>query len=250
MSANPKDFLADVTRLDPASVQPFSGSRKIYVQGTRPDLRVPMREIRQSPTLTSGAPEENPPITVYDTSGPYSDPEAAIDLKQGLSPLRAAWILERADTEELADFSSEYGRARKDDPALAELRFAHIRKPRKALAGRNVSQMHYARQGMVTPEMEYIAIRENLRLDELRADHTIYSNSSSMLEVTAELPMLVLIFTRKLRPMIMGSSSGWLMLAGMMARPAATSARTNSGVICSGMLAPQCWPGCCFNNFL
>ena len=170
MSAIPEEFIRKTARLSEEVTRPFTGSKKIYVQGSRPDLRVGMREVTQSPTHTSGTPEENPPIVVYDTSGPYTDPDAHIDLLKGLPALREAWILERGDTEQLAGPTSEYGRARHDDPRLAHLRFEHLRKPRRAKAGANVTQMHYARQGIITPEMEYVAIRENMRLNELRKD--------------------------------------------------------------------------------
>lgn len=148
--------------VDSAAIQPLPNSRKIYVEGSRPDIRVPMREISQADTPTQFGGEQNPPIYVYDTSGPYSDPQASIDIRSGLPALRAAWIAERDDTELLAGLSSDYGRAREADPKLADLRFDLQRKPRRAKAGRNVTQMHYARQGVITPEMEYVAIRENL----------------------------------------------------------------------------------------
>jgi len=126
-------------------------------------MRVPFREVTLTPTHSpSGRSGEAPAtFTLYDTSGPYSDPQVHLDIRQGLPPLRLAWVTARADTEELPDFSSAYGRLRAADPALSGLRFAHLRKPRRALPGRNVSQMHYARKGIITPEMEYIAIREN-----------------------------------------------------------------------------------------
>ncbi len=162
MSANPK-FLSATARVDEAAIQPLPNSRKIYVSGSRPDIRVPMREITQSATPASFGREDNPPVYVYDTSGPYTDPEIRIDIRSGLSPLRQNWILERNDTEELAGPSSKYGIERLNDAKLAELRFNLARKPRRAKSGMNVSQMHYARRGMITPEMEYIAIRENLR---------------------------------------------------------------------------------------
>ncbi len=169
MSAIPEDLLPDAQRLLEAACRPFPGSRKIYVQGSRPDLRVGMREILQSPT-PGEPPEDNPPIPVYDTSGPYTDPAVDIDLERGLAPLREAWIEERGDSERLADFSSEYTRRRKRDPELAHLRFAHIRTPRRAKPGRRVTQLHYARRGIITPEMEYVAIRENCLLQALRED--------------------------------------------------------------------------------
>ena len=170
MSANPKEFLTPVAALSADALAPYPASRKIFVAGSRPDLRVGMREVTQSATPSSQGAEENPPVTVYDTSGPYTDPAARIDLRAGLAPLREKWILERNDTGQLAGPTSEYGRAREHDPKLASLRFEHLRRPRRAKAGANVTQMHYARLGQVTPEMEYIAIRETLRLNELRQD--------------------------------------------------------------------------------
>ncbi len=170
MSAIPDEFAHKTAQLSAEVTRPFPASRKIHVTGSRPDLRVGMREIRQSDTPLAEGVEKNPPITVYDTSGPYTDPEARIDLRKGLPPLREGWITERGDTELLDGPSSEYGRARQNDPELAHLRFEHLRRPRRARAGANVTQMHYARRGIVTPEMEYVAIRENCRLEELRAD--------------------------------------------------------------------------------
>ncbi|BCO31963.1 phosphomethylpyrimidine synthase [Thiohalobacter sp. COW1] len=170
MSAIPEDFVRKTARLSEEVTRPFPGSSKLYIQGSRPDIRVPLRQIEQTPTLTSGTPEENPPIPVYDTSGPYTDPAAKIDLLKGLPALREAWILERDDTEQLDGPTSEFGRARQSAPELANLRFEHIHRPRRAKPGKNVTQMHYARQGIITPEMEYIAIRENCRLQALRED--------------------------------------------------------------------------------
>jgi len=162
MNANPK-FIAATAHVDAAAVQPLPNSRKVYVQGSRPDIRVPMREISQSDTPASFGAEKNPPIYVYDTSGPYTDPGAAIDIRNGLAPLRGKWIEERGDTEALSGPSSQFGVERLLDTKLSELRFNLQRKPRRAKPGMNVSQMHYARRGMVTPEMEYVAIRENLQ---------------------------------------------------------------------------------------
>jgi len=170
MSAIPEDFIQKTAKLSEEVTRPFSNSRKIYVQGSRDDIRVGMREIQQDDTSDSIGFETNPPIPVYDTSGAFSDPDVEIDLMKGMPSVRTNWILERNDTEELDGPSSEYGTARQHDPALAHLRFEHIQKPRRALAGKNVSQMYYARQGIITPEMEYVAIRENQRLTELRAD--------------------------------------------------------------------------------
>ncbi|VVD89951.1 thiamine biosynthesis protein ThiC [Pandoraea horticolens] len=166
MNANPK-FLSANARVDEAAIAPLPNSRKIYVTGSRPDIRVPMREISQSDTPTSFGGEKNPPIFVYDTSGPYTDPDAQIDIRSGLPALRAAWIDERGDTEALPGLTSTFGRERAADAATADLRFPGLhRTPRRAKAGKNVTQMHYARQGIITPEMEYIAIRENLRRQE------------------------------------------------------------------------------------
>jgi phosphomethylpyrimidine synthase len=151
------------------TTDPFPNAVKIHVDGTLPGVRVPMREIRVSPTRTSkGLTVENPPVTVYDTSGPYTDPAAEIDLRRGLPPLRLDWIRGRGDVEELADVSSEYGRRRAADPKLDAVRFPHLRRPLVARAGANVTQMHYARKGVVTPEMEFIAIRENQRREAAR----------------------------------------------------------------------------------
>ena len=158
---NPSQFLAATATVDEAAVQPLPNSRKIYVQGSRADIQVPMREISQSDTPTSFGGEKNPPIYVYDCSGPYTDPNVKIDIRSGLAPLREKWIEERNDTELLDGPTSKYGQERLADPKLTELRFNLQRQPRKAQAGKNVSQMHYARQGIITPEMEYIAIREN-----------------------------------------------------------------------------------------
>jgi phosphomethylpyrimidine synthase len=151
MNANPK-FLAAQAHVDEAAVQPFPGSRKVHVG----PLRVPMREIAQT--------GDNPPIAVYDTSGPYSDPAAKIDIRAGLAALREPWISGRDDTDVLDGPTSEYGRRRLADPKLAELRFDLQRRPRRAAPGRCVTQMHYARKGITTPEMEFIAARENQRI--------------------------------------------------------------------------------------
>ncbi len=167
MSAIPDTFLHDAVTAKRASIQPFAASEKVYVQGRRPDIRVPMRKISQSDTPTGLGAERNPPVYVYDTSGPYTDPAVAVDLCRGLPALRENWIEERGDTAELPGPTSRYGQIRQTDPALAQLRFEHIRKPRRARLGANVTQMHYARKGIVTPEMEFIAIRENQKLEAL-----------------------------------------------------------------------------------
>ncbi len=160
-------FLSATAKVDEAAIAPLPNSRKVYIEGSRPDIRVPMREISQADTPASFGFEANPPVYVYDTSGPYTDPDAVIDIRSGLAATpRLPWILERNDSEELPGPTSEYGQARLADPALAELRFNLHRKPRRALAGGNVTQMHYARQGIITPEMEFVAIRENMRRKE------------------------------------------------------------------------------------
>ena len=154
----------DLTRALPAS-------RKVYIQGSRPDIQVPMREITLTDTPVGGfgkaEGEKNPPFYVYDTSGVYTDPNVEIDLTKGLPKLRQAWIEARGDTEQLAKLSSQYGNERANDIATANLRFGHIDKPRRAINGKNVTQMHYAKQGIITPEMEYIAIRETQKQHEL-----------------------------------------------------------------------------------
>ncbi|MCK4834048.1 MAG: phosphomethylpyrimidine synthase ThiC, partial [Gammaproteobacteria bacterium] len=170
MSAIPQEFLDRAAQLSSDSTRPLDGSKKIYVEGSRPDIQVPMREIYLEDTASSFGAEPNPPIPVYDTSGPYTDPEVQIDLLKGLADVRSNWIEERQDTEMLDGPTSDFGQQRQSDPALADLRFEHIRTPRRAMKGKNVSQMHYAKQGIITPEMEYIAIRESMKLQELRKD--------------------------------------------------------------------------------
>ncbi|HSX63305.1 MAG TPA: phosphomethylpyrimidine synthase ThiC [Pseudoxanthomonas sp.] len=168
MNAVPSPLQQQTDQLSESVTRPIPGSRKIFVEGSRADVRVPMREIvlSQTPTIFGG--EENPPVTVYDTSGPYTDPDARIDLSAGLPALRAKWIEERGDTELLPQLSSEFGRGRETNPKLATVRFPGRLLPRRAKAGANVSQMHYARKGIITPEMEFVAIRENQRLEAVR----------------------------------------------------------------------------------
>jgi phosphomethylpyrimidine synthase len=168
MSAKPEHFLDRITELDDRTRYTFSGSGKVYVQGSRPDIQVPMREITLSDTLTQKGNEKNPPIRVYDTSGVYSDPAVEVDLRMGLPAIREAWIDERGDTELLQGVSSTFGKLRQTDVQTAHLRFEHMRRPRRALEGANVTQLHYARKGIITPEMEYIAIRENMSYAQLR----------------------------------------------------------------------------------
>src|SRR4026209_1644371 len=157
MNANPQ-FLSTTAQVDEAAVKPLPNSRKVYVG----KLRVPMRQVSQSDTPSMFGGEKNPPVYVYDCSGPYSDPAANIDIRSGLPALRDPWIFQRGDVETLQGQSSIYGQERLNDPKLAEMRFNLKRTPRRAQKGRNVSQMHYARKGIVTPEMEFIALREKL----------------------------------------------------------------------------------------
>ncbi|MEG0340752.1 phosphomethylpyrimidine synthase ThiC [Acinetobacter sp. TY1] len=159
ISAQHEQDAKDLTRILPAS-------RKVYIQGSRPDIRVPMREIALTDTPTGLGGENNLPIMVYDTSGVYTDLSVQIDLNKGLPNIRETWIAEREDTERLDTLTSTFGQERLKDIRTAEIRFAHIQKPRRAKTGKNVSQMHYAKQGIITPEMEYIAIRENQRQHE------------------------------------------------------------------------------------
>ena len=170
MTAIPKSFLSHPLTIDEAIRRPFPRSRKIYITGSRSDIRVPMREVTLSDTPTRHGAEPNAPFYVYDTSGPYTDPDIALDLRQGLPQIRLRWIEERGDSEQLDELSSAYGRRQAADPALAHLRYPHGQQPRRARQGMNVSQMHYARRGIITPEMEFIAIRENQRLEQAREE--------------------------------------------------------------------------------
>ncbi|EAP7665981.1 phosphomethylpyrimidine synthase ThiC [Salmonella enterica] len=153
----------------------FPNSKRIYVTGSQHDIRVPMREIQLSPTLIGGSKdnpqfEENEAVPVYDTSGPYGDPEVAINVQQGLAKLRQPWIDARNDSEELDDRSSAYTRERLADDGLDDLRFTGLLTPKRAKAGKRITQLHYARQGIVTPEMEFIAIRENMGRERIRSE--------------------------------------------------------------------------------
>ena len=151
------------------TVTPFPHSKKVYVRGTMHNVRVAMREIELDDTKRLGGTiEKNSSVTVYDTSGPYTDPAKEINVREGLERLREPWILGREDVEQLSDVSSEFGKARLLNSDLTHLRFEHIKKPLRAKPGKNVSQLHYARKGVITPEMEYIAIRENQRIDKLQ----------------------------------------------------------------------------------
>jgi len=169
LQKNIDQFLNETASLDPEALKSFAKSKKVYVRGSRPDLKVPFREISLSDTPSSFGAEKNPPVMVYDTSGPYTDPDYKIDIRNGLPSLRAKWIDERNDTEFLDGPTSLYGHERKTNPELTKMRFNLLRQPRRAKAGKNVTQMHYAKQGIVTPEMEYIAIRENQRREGMSA---------------------------------------------------------------------------------
>jgi len=159
--------------IDNVCGQPFPSSQKVYIEGSSPAIQVPMRKISLSDTLINGSKnnptrEPNEPLFVYDTSGPYSDENAHIDLGKGLAPLRRNWILARQDTEQLENVSSDFAQQRLVNKELDHLRFESLPKPRRARAGKRVTQKHYAMQGIITPEMEFIAIRENLQRSELR----------------------------------------------------------------------------------
>ncbi|MXV38399.1 phosphomethylpyrimidine synthase ThiC [Flavobacteriaceae bacterium Ap0902] len=172
------------------SREPFPNSEKVYVPGNiYKDIRVPMRKINLSDSEDKfkGTKTPNDPVLVYDTSGPYTDPKVEIDVKKGLEPIRQQWILGRGDVEALDGLSSNYGRERENNEKLDHLRFSRIRKPLKAKEGKNVTQMHYARQGIITPEMEYIAIRENQKIQELTTQHPGESFGASIpKEITPE----------------------------------------------------------------
>jgi len=161
------ETLTRLSEVDGAFIEQLPNSTKIYVEGSRPDIQVPMREIKLTDTIGDLA-EVNDPVHVYDTSGPYTDPSKAINLREGVEAIRSSWIAERGDTEELESFSSSFSNQRLQDQTLDELRFEHLRKPRRAKEGSNVTQMHYAKQGIITPEMEFIAIRENCRWQEYK----------------------------------------------------------------------------------
>ena len=198
---------SDTAQVDSASVAPLPGSQKIYVEGSRPDIRVPMREISLTDTQTEKGPEKNASIRVYDTSGPYTDPAVSIDVRKGLPDVRSQWILERNDTELLDSSSSTYTQERLDDTSLAHLRFRHLRVPRRAKAGCNVSQMHYAKKGIITPEMEYIAIRENMKRAQLAEAKTLdYQHAGQSFgasipeEITPEFVLSLIHISEPTRP--------------------------------------------------
>jgi len=154
------ETLTSLSSVNKAFIEPFPNSKKVYAKGSRDDIRVPMRQIKLTDTIGDLA-EKNDPVHVYDTSGPYTDPSKTISYRKGVDPIRSNWIEERADTEVLDGVSSKFSNERLGNKELDELRFEHLKAPRKAKKGKNVTQMHYARKGIITPEMEYIAIREN-----------------------------------------------------------------------------------------
>ena len=180
-----KQFIESLT------AQPFPNSHKVYVSGSRTDILVPMREITLADSLVSGPKqtpvfESNQPIRVYDTSGFYTDPEQPIDIYRGLPTVRQNWITERNDTELLAEVSSDYAYERLNDETLNALRFSHRAPIRRAKLNHCVTQLHYARQGIITPEMEYIAIRENM--GRAHYDDEVLNQQHSGMSFGANLP--------------------------------------------------------------
>ena len=168
--------LQNLEKIDSSYIENLPNSKKFYVEGSRPDIQVPMREITLHDTIHSDdSTEKNPPLYVYDTTGPYTDPSIKIDLHKGLNPMRAKWIQERNDSCLLEDFTSDYFHTRREKSDLDTLRFPNLKAPRKALEGKNVTQMHYARAGIITPEMEYVAIRENCKSEFYKNDKLISS---------------------------------------------------------------------------
>ncbi len=183
----PNQYLSESARVDGAAVQPLPQSRKVYVQGSRPDLRVPFRAIQLSATPSALGGEDNAEEWVYDTSGPYTDPAVSIDLRRGLPALRQPWLEARQDSDVLAQLSSAYGRRREQDPQLEALRFNRAQPVRRAHQGGNVSQLHYARRGIITAEMEYVALRENLRRQALTEGHGQHPGQSFGASIPAEI---------------------------------------------------------------
>lgn len=174
MNSIVEDVRTRTLKLSSHLTRSYPGSRRIWIDGSQADIRVALREVIQSTTIGKDRPETNPPIPLYDTSGAYTDPEYECDLTKGLPRIRVGWLEQRNDTELLDSPTSEYGRKRQSDPRLQHLRFAHLLSPRRARNGKNVTQMHYARRGLITPEMEYVAIRENCRLQEMQ-ENPVYS---------------------------------------------------------------------------
>ena len=190
MNSPENAFLSSSAQVDAAAIAPLPNSRKVYVTGSRPDIRVPQREISLADTPTNMGGEKNAPVIVYDTSGAYTDPAVKIDIRQGLPSVRANWIDERGDVDLLSGVSSVFGLQREKDIATAHLRFGHIRQPRRAKAGANVTQMHYARKGIITPEMEYVAIRETMRREHL-ADAGLLNHQHPGQSFGASIPKII-----------------------------------------------------------
>ena len=189
MNAIPSPLMREAAELSESVVRPIPGSKKIHVAGSRADIRVPMREIALSDTPLVNGVEKNAAFVTYDTSGPYTDPAYAVDLIAGLPALRARWIDERNDTTRLGDFTSPFTRRHALAAQLDHVRFPNVPKPRVAKAGANVSQMHYARKGIITPEMEYVAIRENQKLADIREQHLLVQHPGE--SFGASLPRLI-----------------------------------------------------------
>jgi phosphomethylpyrimidine synthase len=167
-----------MNKIDPKYTKPLPKSQKIYIKGSRDDISVPMRQI----TLTT-----DEKINVYDTSGVYTDQNHTINLEKGLAPIRYNWINERGDTEELSGFSSTYSNERLANNKLDSLRFEHLKKPKKAKAGKNVSQMSYAKRGIITPEMEFVAIRENTKLQEYKDQYPQHAGNDFGANIPSEI---------------------------------------------------------------
>ena len=189
MNAVPNPLMREAAELSESVVRPIPGSKKIHVAGSRADIRVPMREIALADTPSVHGAEKNAAFVTYDTSGPYTDPSYTVDLIAGLPAMRARWIDERNDTTRLGDFTSPFTRRHALAPQLDHVRFPNVPKPRVAKAGANVSQMHYARKGIITPEMEYVAIRENQKLADIREQHLLVQHAGE--SFGASLPRLI-----------------------------------------------------------
>jgi phosphomethylpyrimidine synthase len=170
-------LLSETAQMDAQLTGPISGSEKMYIQGSRADIQVPMRKISLSDSQSTDGPVKNAPLYVYDTSGPYTDPAYHVDVRKGLPALRSKWIESRGDTEALSGHSSDFARKSNSDPRNSVVQFGLTRTPLRAKAGARVSQLYYARQGLITPEMEYIAIRENLRHQNLAHDRTFRTHA-------------------------------------------------------------------------
>lgn len=187
MKTIPLSPLNQLAQVDANAIEPFPNSKKIYVQGSKSSIQVPMREIAVSSTITSAEPEPNPSVIVYDTSGVYTDPNINIDICKGLPDIRSSWIDERQATEQLSQLSSNFTQQQLANPELQAMRFGLTRLPSKAKAGHNVTQMHYAKKGIVTDEMEFVAIRENLKL-EAQLEAGIYNQQHAGNSFGASIP--------------------------------------------------------------